>query len=161
MKFSKEKEILVKTGAPSENTGGPQVFIGVKNKCSQRIAELHPTDCGILSGEPLVPNSKLHWTSLDTILNKSVACGWTPANCRGFASETYLKRTEVREWKSQTSMEVPDLNALDVVMASPSIVQGPIDYLFEVLGDEEKDWGAEGLDGKARAGADDDKDDEE
>ncbi|MCE0482229.1 hypothetical protein HAX54_040744, partial [Datura stramonium] len=54
-------------------------------------------------------------------------------------------RTEVREWKSQKSVEAPDLSALDAVMAAPSTVQGPLDDLFEGLGDDAEDPGDAGL----------------
>ncbi|MCD9642067.1 hypothetical protein HAX54_028665 [Datura stramonium] len=51
--------------------------------------------------------------------------------------------TKLRERKSQTSMEVPYMSSLDAAMVAPSTVRGPIDDLFEGLGDEAEHLGNE------------------
>ncbi|MCD7455258.1 hypothetical protein HAX54_027517, partial [Datura stramonium] len=57
-------------------------------------------------------------------------------------------RTEVREWRSRTSMEVPNLSALDAAMDTFSKVRGPLDDLFEGLGDDVEDPGDVGFEGE-------------
>ncbi|MCD7466983.1 hypothetical protein HAX54_004112, partial [Datura stramonium] len=69
--------------------------------------------------------------------------------------------TSIREWKSRTSVEVPDLSALDTAIVGPSTVQGPLYDLFDSLGDDVEDPSDAGFEGKPEVGADYDMDDEE
>ncbi|MCD7472664.1 hypothetical protein HAX54_013965, partial [Datura stramonium] len=66
-------------------------------------------------------------------------------------------RTEIQEWKNRTSTELPDMSALDAAMAAPFSVWGPIDDLFEGLGDDFAGLGEANGGGAGDAEADDDE----
>ncbi|MCE0480783.1 hypothetical protein HAX54_037892 [Datura stramonium] len=51
----------------------------------------------------------------------------------------YLE-VDMREWRERALVADLGLSALDAAMASPSTVRGPIDDLFEGLGEEEEPY---------------------